>query len=162
MFGASITVTTENMREVMSHDYVDGLIRKGARMILYIEFVPVTDEARHLAPQDQEREYMAERMDELRHEFSNMILLSFPGDELAMSGCMAAGRGFLHINSHGGAEPCPFSPFSDVNVKDTSLKEALNSGLFRKIISEGLLAESHAGGCVLYEKRDQVENLLGK
>ena len=26
-------------------------------------------------------------------------------------------------NSHGGAEPCPFSPYSDINVKETSLRE---------------------------------------
>lgn len=29
--------------------------------------------------------------------------------------------------------PCPFSPYSDVNVKDTSLREALHSSLFMKL-----------------------------
>ena len=43
---------------------------------------------------------------------------------------MAAGRGFFHINSHGSAEPCPFSPYSDTNVRDTSLRQALQSPLF--------------------------------
>ena len=75
-------------------------------------------------------------------------------------GCVAAGRGFFHINSHGGAEPCPFSPYSDVNVRDTSLREAMNSGLFRALRDNGHLLEDHAGGCVLYEKRALVEQLL--
>ena len=69
-------------------------------------------------------------------------------------------RGFFHINSHGGAEPCPFSPFSDINVKDTSLKEALNSGLFQALHNEQFLLDDHIGGCVLYEKREAVEALL--
>jgi len=73
---------------------------------------------------------------------------------------MAAGRGFFHINSHGGAEPCPFSPFSDINVKDTSLKDALNSGLFQALHNEQFLLDDHIGGCVLYEKREAVEALL--
>ena len=84
--------------------------------------------------------------------------MSFPGDEKSSGGCIAAGRGFFHINSHGGAEPCPFSPYSDVNVKDMSLKEALQSGLFAKIRDSGILTEDHNGGCVLFENRHQVES----
>lgn len=56
--------------------------------------------------------------------------------------------------------PCPFSPYSDVNVKDTSLREALHSSLFMKLQSSGTLMEDHAGGCVLYENRDVVERYL--
>ena len=47
-----------------------------------------------------------------------------------------------------------------INVKDTSLKEALQSKLFYGIRNAGLLLDDHAGGCVLYEKRDKVEELL--
>lgn len=162
MFGASITVTTENLDEVMSARFVSSLLEKGCKMILYIEFVPVTDEARHLAPGDPERKRMEAAMDLLRKEYPDVLLLSFPGDELAMGGCMAAGREFIHINSHGGAEPCPFSPFSDINVKSTSLREALQSPLFTKIRDAGLLLSEHEGGCVLYEKREQVEKLLNE
>ena len=162
MFGASITVTTENITEVTSSEFVGSLIEMGCKMVLFIEFVPVTEEARHLAPQDAERRYMENAMARLRSQYERLLLLSFPGDELAMGGCMAAGREFFHINSHGGAEPCPFSPFSDINVRTTSLREALNSDLFRKIRSAGLLLDDHAGGCVLYEKRAEVEALLSE
>ena len=90
-----------------------------------------------------------------------MVYISFPGDEKSSGGCVAAGRGFFHINSHGGAEPCPFSPYSDVNVKDSSLREAIASPLFRALREEGLLSGEHEGGCVLYERRDKVEALAG-
>lgn len=71
-----------------------------------------------------------------------MVYLSFPGDEKGTGGCVAAGRGFFHINSHGGAEPCPFSPYSDINVRDTSLKAALNSHLFTELRNGGFLLET--------------------
>lgn len=160
LFGASITVTTENIREVTSPEFISSLTEKGCKMVLFIEFVPVTDDAQHLAPGDAERAYMEETMMKLRTDYPDLLLLSFPGDELAMGGCMAAGREFFHINSHGGAEPCPFSPFSDVNVKTLSLRGALNSPLFTKLREGGFLLEAHTGGCVLYEKREQVEALL--
>ncbi len=75
---------------------------------------------------------------------------------------VAAGRGFFHINSHGGAEPCPFSPYSDVNVKDVSLREAMHSPLFTALRDGNILMDDHTGGCVLYEKRDIVEALISK
>ena len=82
------------------------------------------------------------------------------GVDLKNGGCLAAGRGFFHINSHGGAEPCPFSPYSDVNVCDSSLREALRSRLFTRLREDNVLLEEHEGGCVLFEKREAVEAIL--
>ena len=126
-----------------------------------MEFVPVTEESKELAPGDAEREYLAHELARLRREVPEMVFVSFPGDEKSSGGCLAAGRGFFHINSHGGAEPCPFSPYSDANVRETGLKGAVDSSLFNARRSGDLLAGDHRGGCVLYEKRDQVEALLG-
>ena len=160
LFGASVTVTTENLEEVTSADFIRSLADRGCRLVIFIEFVPVTPEARHLAPGDEERRLLLDRISSLREEIGNMILLAFPGDERADGGCMAAGRGFFHINSHGGAEPCPFSPYSDINVRDTSLREAMRSRLFRELRDGGFLDDDHIGGCVLFEKRDLVEQIL--
>ena len=160
IYGASITVTTENMEEVLSDAFAQDLAERGCKAVIYIEFVPVTDEASHLAPGDAERAYMNERIAHLRETRKDLVFISFPGDEKSSGGCLAAGRGFFHINSHGGAEPCPFSPYSDINVADTSLKEAISSGLFVALREGGHLMEDHAGGCVLYEKQALVEELL--
>ena len=160
IFGASVTVTTQNVREVSSDAFLKKLSDRGCKAVIFVEFVPVTDDSRELAPGDEEREYLNREIERLRREHQEMVYIAFPGDEKSTGGCVAAGRGFFHINSHGGAEPCPFSPYSDINVRDTSLKEALRSPLFRALQSEGLLNDDHAGGCVLYEKRAQVEALL--
>ncbi len=160
IFGASVTVTTQNIREVTSDAFLKTLADRGCKAVIYVEFVPVTEESRELAPGDGEREYLRTELRRLRGERPEMVYVSFPGDEKSSGGCVAAGRGFFHINSHGGAEPCPFSPYSDVNVRDASLRDALDSALFRALRENGHLMEDHAGGCVLYEKRDLVEALL--
>lgn len=160
IFGASVTVTTENIHEVTSDGFLNKLSSRGCKAIIFVEFVPVTDNSKNLAPGDDERKYLNEEMIRLRNEHPEMVYISFPGDEKGTGGCVAAGRGFFHINSHGGAEPCPFSPYSDVNVKNTSLKDAMNSPLFMALRDSNILNDSHVGGCVLYEKQDLVESLL--
>lgn len=160
IFGASVTVTTENIREVSSESFINMLSEKGCKAVIFVEFVPVSENSEYLAPGDDDREYLKEEIMCLRKEHEEMVFVSFPGDEKSSGGCIAAGRGFFHINSHGGAEPCPFSPYSDINVKDTSLKEALKSRLFLELQNGGVLMDDHKGGCVLYEKRNQVEALL--
>ncbi|WP_295080971.1 radical SAM protein [Ruminococcus sp.] len=162
IFGASVTVTTRNYREVTSQAFLDSLAEKGCKVVIFVEYVPVTEESRELAPTDTEREYLQSEIIRLRETRPEMVYISFPGDEKSSGGCVAAGRGFFHINSHGGAEPCPFSPYSDINIKNSSLKEAINSPLFRKLRDEGYLLEDHSGGCVLYEKRELVRQMINE
>lgn len=160
IFGASVTVTTDNLKEVTSEAFIESLQEKGCKAVIFVEYVPVTEESQSLAPQDPDREYMAQQIMKLRESYQEMLFVSFPGDEKSSGGCLAAGRGFFHINAHGGAEPCPFSPYSDINVKETSLKEALDSKLFRMLQQEEILAGDHSGGCVLFEQQEKVEELL--
>ena len=131
-------------------------------MIFFIEYVPVNEETIELAPGDDERDLLLDELELLRKEYDDMLFLSFPGDEKTSGGCLAAGRGFFHINSYGGAEPCPASPYSDINVRDSSLLEALDSKLFRSLRDGGILLDDHEGGCVLFEHKDEVERILNE
>ena len=160
IFGTSVTVTTQNYREVTSDAFLKKMSDRGCKAVIFVEFVPVTDDSRELAPGEEEREYLKAEIDRLRQDDPEMVYISFPGDEKSSGGCVAAGRGFFHINSHGGAEPCPFSPYSDINVRDTSLRQAMNSRLFRELRDGGYLLEDHPGGCTLFERKEEVEGLL--
>ena len=160
IFGASVTVTTDNYKEVTSEAFIGELADKGCKAVIFVEYVPVNDESRELAPTDTERQYISAAISKLRSRLPETVFISFPGDEKSSGGCVAAGRGFFHINSHGGAEPCPFSPYSDINVKDTSLRDVISSPLFTALQSGSILLDDHDGGCVLFEKREQVEALL--
>lgn len=158
-FGASITVTHKNLQEVTSDEFVRSLQDDGCKLVVYVEVVPVTKDMRDLALTDSDREYLRQRADSLQEKNNKMIFLSFPGDEENTGGCLAAGRGFFHIDASGSAQPCPFSPYSDTNVKETSLLGALGSPLFTKLRDSGILADE-SGGCVLFQKKEEVEKML--
>ncbi len=162
IFGASVTVTTQNYKEVTSDEFLNSLSDRGCKAVIFVEYVPVTEESSELTPSDTEREYLMNEIQRLREERPDMVYIAFPGDEKSSGGCVAAGRGFFHINSHGGAEPCPFSPYSDVNIKSSSLREAMHSPLFMVLQSGDILLDDHDGGCVLYEKRELVEALIAQ
>jgi MoaA/NifB/PqqE/SkfB family radical SAM enzyme len=162
LYGASITVTTENLETVTSEDFIGELSQLGCKLVIFVEYVPVTASTCSMAPGDEERAILEEKQAVLREKYESMIFLSFPGDEKHTGGCLAAGRGFFHINAAGGAEPCPFSPYSDTNLKDCSLQDALQSPLFRRLNETGMLAEEHTGGCVLFAKESQVKSLIAE
>ena len=160
IFGSSVTVTTENMDDVLSDQFIQMMGSYGCKAIIFVEYVPVTDESKELALDETQEQHLRDRIDELREKYENMVFISFPGDEKSSGGCVAAGRGFFHINSQGGAEPCPFSPYSDTSVLDEGLKGAIQSKLFHELQSGDILKDDHVGGCVLFEKREQVEAIL--
>lgn len=160
LFGASITVTKQNMEEVLEDDFIQKLKSAGTKAIVYVEYVPVDKTMEDLAPDNLTRKEMMERLDALRAAVTDMVFIAFPGDEKIVGGCLAAGRGFFHINPHGGAEPCPFSPYSDTNVINTSLKETLKSPLFSRLQANGNLMQEHRGGCVLFEQQEQVKAMI--
>ncbi len=160
IFGVSVTVTTENVAVVTSDEFIKALYKKGCAVMFFIEYVPVTIKSQKLAPTDETRIMLDKTIEKLRLDYQDMIFISFPGDEKHMGGCLAAGRGFFHISSAGDAEPCPFSPYSDINLKDHSILQALDSGLFNELKLNGILTKEHSGGCTLFAQKDEVEGLL--
>lgn len=161
LFGASITVTKQNLITVTDEAYIRTLYDFGCKVVIFVEYVPVSEVAGELPPDAQDRLILLKRQDELREKFENMLFIAFPGDEEEFGGCLAAGRGFFHINPEGSAEPCPFSPFSDTTLKTSSLKEALNSPLFKTLNLGGYLTGEHLGGCTLFNREAEIKALTG-
>jgi len=160
LYGSSITVTRENMRDVTAPGFVRALREGGCGVTFYVEYVPAEENTEHLVLKKEDLAELQARVDALR-EIGGMIVVSFPGDEEAMGGCLAAGRGFFHINSAGGAEPCPFSPFSNMNLRDHSLADVVRSEFFAAVREIGAAeAASHAGGCALFNRRNEVAAFL--
>ncbi|MCL5073057.1 MAG: hypothetical protein M1308_19540, partial [Actinobacteria bacterium] len=90
------------------------------------------------------------------------LFIAFPGGEDEMGGCLASGRGFVHISAGGSLEPCPFAPYSDTNLKNLSLKDALNSEFLKKIRESHETLKGTRGGCALWENREWVKSLVNK
>ena len=125
-----------------------------------IEYVPTEKGTEHLAFGDEHVAEMEALLEERRNAYADIIFLSFPGDEKALGGCLAFGRGFFHIGPDGSAEPCPFSPFSDSNVATMGIRKALLSPLFRKIRAAKALGWEHTGGCTLFEHKEEIEKMI--
>jgi MoaA/NifB/PqqE/SkfB family radical SAM enzyme len=159
-YGASLTVTTDNLDMLTSFSYINHLRDLGCRIIFFIEYVPVETHTAYLALDEDGILKIENNLENLRLKFDDVIFLSFPGDEKAMGGCLAAGRGFLHISPDGKAEACPFSPYSDRNIAEIGLKEALKSPFFAKLRNTGLVGSEHTGGCSLFQHEERVKNLL--
>ena len=159
-YGTSITVTSDNIDSVTSLSYINLLKDLGCKIIFYVEYVPTEAGTDHLALDENGIRKMETNLEKLRDVFKDIIFLSFPGDEKAMGGCLAAGRGFMHIGPEGKAEACPFSPYSDRNVVESGVKESLKSPFFKKLRDSGLVGGEHTGGCTLFEYEEDVKKLL--
>jgi MoaA/NifB/PqqE/SkfB family radical SAM enzyme len=158
-FGISITTTKENFKTVTGRPFVRELLNAGAKLFMYVEYAPIESGTENLILDDTQRGRLRIMMQEFESEF-NGLFLSFPGDTGPYGGCLAAGRGFVHISPDGSFEPCPFAPYSDASVKDKSLKEALQSEFLKAVRhSHGILVET-GGGCALWTNREWVGSIL--
>ena len=160
LFAASVTVTKQNLTKVTKEDYLWGLREKGCGMVFLIEYVPAEPGTEHLMLSETEVDWLNRQVSDLRARRKNLHLFSFPGDESFTDGCLAAGRGFFHINPSGGAEPCPFSPFSALNVRNQSLLQILSSPFFTKVRQISQSDSQHNGGCTLFNHEEEVRQLL--
>ncbi len=159
LFGASITVTRDTLDTVVSEAFLEDLRRKGCGLVIFVEYVPTEAGTEHLALSDEDLARLEAETNHLRERFKDTVILSFPGDEEALGGCLASGRGFFHINPKGGAEPCPFSPYSKHNVRAASLKTVLQSKYFSDLRDIATKAGSHTGGCTLFTHENEVKAL---
>ena len=158
LFGASVTLTSENYDEVVRSDYLSELESKGCRAAFLIEYVPSGEDDMALCLSEGQKKELREIEKRLFEEHS-MLVVTLPGDEEQYGGCLASGRGFLHLSSTGSLEACPFAPYSDTNIKNKSLKEALKSDLLRQIRENHRLLKESRGGCALKENREWIESL---
>ena len=161
LFAASVTVTRKNLSSVAAEEYIELLRSRGCGILFFIEYVPAQKGTEQLALTPEETRRLSETVASLRGKHGDMCIFSFPGDEDETDGCLAAGRGFFHINPAGGAEPCPFSPFSVMNVCEHSLKEVLSSAFFGKVRDISQADKTRFGGCTLFNHEQEIFALFG-
>jgi len=157
-YGVSVTLTRRNFQAATSAHFLRTVTRSGGRLVFFIEYTPLEPGTENLVLSAPQRDRLKRLPAELAAEH-RALFIAFPGDEEPYGGCLAAGRGFIHISASGRLEPCPFAPFSDTSLRDSTLREALASPLL------GAIREAHAelvetrGGCALWNKRDWVRRL---
>lgn len=160
-FGCSVTTTRENFEDVTGETFVRQMLRAGARVFTFVEYVPMTPGTEDLVLTPEQRTTLQSVLADHNRRFS-ALFIGFPGDEDAYGGCLAAGRGFVHVSPSGDLEPCPAAPYSDANLTDLSLGEALRSRLLGRLRETPEVLTESSGGCALRANRAWVEDLIGR
>ena len=158
-FGLSLTVTRKNFTSVTSEVFISRFYRLGCKFFLFLEYTPTQEGTEDWVLTDNQRTQMGGMIKYYRSNYSSLFI-GVPWDLDDVGGCLSAGRGFVHINAAGDVEPCPFAPFSDTNVRDYSLKDALQSQLFEKIRQIPELSKENGEGCILWKERELVKSLV--
>jgi len=161
LYGISITLTSKNYDHVLSFDFINSIILPECFAFVFVEYVPLKSGTEDLCLTDGQKEVLEDKLNKFRKQYP-CLFISLPGDEEKYGGCLAGGRGFLHITNSGSIEPCPFAPFSDINLKNTDLLDALQSKFLSRIRENHSLLTEKKGGCALWENRDFVQKLLNK
>lgn len=132
LFGYSVCVTRKNVEEVMSDKFVDLIVKKGCLIGWYFLYMPVCgDKNIDLMPTPEQRSWMKERRDYIKENFP-IFIIDFWNDAPYVGGCIS-GKYYCHVNHLGDVEPCIFTHFAQVNIKKTTLKEAINCQFFKEI-----------------------------
>ncbi|NSW91476.1 MAG: radical SAM protein [Firmicutes bacterium] len=159
-FGFSTCYHAKNTELVGSDEYIDLMIEKGCLFGWYFTYIPLgKNAALNLLATPAQRKYMYHRVRELR-EKKPLFLIDFWNDGEFIGGCIAGGRHYLHINANGDVEPCAFIHYSNVNIKDVSLLEALKSPLFLQYREHQPFNENHLRPCPLLDNPDKLKAMV--
>jgi MoaA/NifB/PqqE/SkfB family radical SAM enzyme len=156
LFGLSVTVTSRNVDCVVSSGFLGEVAALGASVLFLVEYVPVAPGTEHLVLGAAQR---ARLNDEAAAAGLPYPVVRLPGDEEAYGGCLAAGRGFIHIAPEGALEACPFAPFSDSDAGEAGLASALASPLMGAIRGRHHELTETKGGCALRDKAGWMASL---
>ena len=121
-YGYSVTVARNNWRILISDEFIDPLVEKGAMISWHFLYMPVGRDpstAMMLTPEERNEFRIAiHRVRDMKPIFP----VDFWGDAPWVQGCIA-GRHYAHITSEGWVEPCIFTHFATDNIRDVSLLE---------------------------------------
>ena len=116
---------------LIDEEFYDMIIEAGALFIWFFHYMPVgNDAAPELMPNPEQRKAVYERIRAFRSS-KPIFSLDFQNDAEYIGGCIAGGRYYLHINAAGDVDPCVFIHYSNANIHEVSLLDALKSPIFQ-------------------------------
>ena len=159
-FGISVCYTSQNFEDVSSEAFYDMMIESGALFVWYFHYMPVGHGAvTDLLPTPEQREEMYHRIRHFR-ETKPIFGMDFQNDGEYVGGCIAGGRRYLHINAKGDVEPCVFIHYSNVNIHDVSLLDALKSPIFQAYHDNQPFNDNHLRPCPMLENPEKLRELV--
>ncbi len=159
-FGISSCYTSMNVDVIGSEEYFDQMIRWGARFCWFFTYMPVGKEAvPALMVSAEQRAFMYHQIRKFR-ETKPLFTMDFWNDGEYVKGCIAGGRYYLHINANGDMEPCAFIHYSDSNIHEKTILEALQSPLFMAYREGQPFNDNHLRPCPLLDNPDTLVGIV--
>lgn len=159
-FGVSCCYTSQNLDSISSEEFIDQLVSWGAKFAWFFHYMPVGNDAvTQLLPSPQQREQMYYRIRQYRST-KPIFTIDFQNDGEYVGGCIAGGRNYLHINPNGDIEPCVFIHYSDSNIREKTLLEALTSPLFMAYHDGQPFNQNHLRPCPMLENPEKLQEMV--
>ena len=159
-FGLSCCYTSQNLDSISSEEFIDQLVSWGAKFAWFFHYMPVGNDAvTQLLPSPQQREQMYHRIRQYRST-KPIFTIDFQNDGEYVGGCIAGGRNYLHINPNGDIEPCVFIHYSDSNIREKTLLEALTSPLFMAYHDGQPFNQNHLRPCPMLENPEKLQEMV--
>ncbi|MCD7737946.1 MAG: radical SAM protein [Lachnospiraceae bacterium] len=159
-FGISVCYTSHNYADISSEEFFDYIIDSGALFVWLFHYMPVGNGAvKELLPSPEQRKEVYRRIREFRNT-KPIFSMDFQNDAQYVGGCIAGGRSYLHINAKGDVEPCVFIHYSNCNIHDTSLLDALKSPLFMAYHDNQPFNENMLRPCPMLENPECLRRMV--
>lgn len=159
-YGISSCYTSANYESITSDEYLNKLIGMGAWFIWYFHYMPVgNDAAPQLLPTPAQRRGTYERIRRFRAE-NPLFAMDFQNDAEYVGGCIAGGRRYLHINANGDIDPCVFIHYSDSNIREKTLLEALQSPMMMAYHDGQPFHENMLRPCPMLENPEKLREMV--
>lgn len=160
IYGISACYTSANFESITSEEFFDSLIEMGSYFIWYFHYMPVgNDAAPELMPTPEQREETYRR---IRHYRATkpLFAMDFQNDAEYVGGCIAGGRRYLHINANGDIDPCVFVHYSDSNIREKTLLQALQSPMMMAYHNWQPFNENMLRPCPMLENPDKLRSMV--
>ena len=162
LFGYSTCYHRYNTESVGSDEFVDDMIARGCRFSWNFTYMPIgKDAVLNLLAAPEQRAYMYRRIREIRAS-KPIFAMDFWNDGEFTQGCIAGGRCYLHINAAGDVEPCAFVHYSNVNIHDVTLLEALRSPLFMAYRRRQPFNHNHLRPCPVLDNPEAILEMVNE
>lgn len=160
IYGISCCYTSANYKAITSKEYLDMIIDNGAYFVWYFHYMPVgMDASPDLLPTPEQREYVYHHIREYRNN-NPLFIIDFQNDGEYIDGCIAGGRRYLHINANGDVEPCAFIHYSDSNIREKTVLDALRSPLFMAYHNHQPFNENLLQPCPMLENPQMLRDMV--
>lgn len=159
-FGFSTCYHSKNADVVGSERYIDEMIAKGCKFGWYFTFIPVGNGSpTDLLATAEQRKFMYHQIRKFRGE-KPIFTMDFWNDGEFVGGCIAGGRCYLHINANGDIEPCAFIHYSDTNIREHTLLDALKGPLFMAYHNNQPFSANMLRPCPLLDNNGRLADMV--